>query len=134
MRHVFDRSIEFLRKGQSAEAFKEIDAGIASAEKDNRIDWIVMLGVYASRAAHGMGDFRLVVRYSERVLACDPARNESRALAFYALADAMFRLGEPEQAKKHAGKSYMLVQHPKNKTESDLLKLLMDRWPEIGEW
>jgi hypothetical protein len=46
----------------------------------------------------------------------------------------MFRLGEPEQAKKHAGKSYMLVQHPKNKTESDLLKLLMDRWPEIGEW
>jgi len=134
MRHVFERSIEFLRKGQSAEAFREIDAGIANAEKDNRLDSIVLLGGYASRVARAMGDFRLVVRYSERVLACDPARNESRALASYALADAMFRLGEPEQAKKHAGKSYMLVQHPKNRTESDLLKLLMNRWPEIGEW
>ena len=86
-----------------------------------------MAEVQACLIAGAINDLARVIGYSEQVLSTE-AEN---TLAIYNLADALFRQGEVELAKRQAARAYALLCDSSAKGDHDLLELFLKRWPEI---
>jgi hypothetical protein len=119
---------------QNPEALKILDEWIARAERENEIAWVDILCGQASMIAGEMDNLRLIKQYCEKVLSHENETALTKAMAHYRLANAMFRHGEVDLAKRHAARSYALVAHSNSDEDRGLLELLVKRWPEITNW
>jgi len=134
LKDILRRSVVLWENGQHAEALRFLDAWIARAEEEHEALYVQQLSMHASVLAQSIGDSGLVKRYSAQVLSSDPGDSLAQALALYTLADALFREGEINLAKKYAARSYTLVADADTEEDRGLLELLINKWPEVREW
>jgi len=134
LKDILSHSVVLWENGQHAEALRFLDMWIAKAEEEQQTLYVQQLSMHASVLARSIGDFDLVKRYSGQILSSDPEDTLAQALALYTLADALFREGKNDVAKKYAAESYALVADASTEEGRGLLELLIKKWPEVPEW
>lgn len=127
-------SAKLWTENKNLEALRILDDWIAKAEAENESVWVDSLCGEASLIASSMDDLTLIRRYCDKVLSHENENASVTAMAFYQLAEAMFRRGETDLGQQYAAKSYELVAGGTNDRERSMKNILLKCWPEIGNW
>lgn len=123
-------SLKLSGSGQHQEALRLMDEVIAEAIKEGD-ELTAIVVIQHTAILNGAGPDRpFAKQYFERFLSSNP--ESPRVL--YELADDAMKDGETEIAKQYAKRCYKaILQSDNDKIKSDLLDLVLERWPELSE-
>lgn len=119
---LFDLS----RKGKHRDALKLLDQAMAEPGAEPAAK-VRVLSPIAAIISQKTGDLRLVRKYCEKTVACDP----ENPMALYALADCLALQGEEENAKKYALRCYELSLARPDSVGPSIIELLEKRFPDV---
>jgi tetratricopeptide (TPR) repeat protein len=126
---VITRSIELAKAGEMETALELLDDSLSEAIREDRSDLIRVLSGHAEVLATASGDVRRVRSYYEQRLPHVP----DPAFALYNFARMLSRLGELDQAREYAAKSYELSRSEVTDADQDLVKAILTQWPDLDE-
>jgi len=121
-------TIDLVQKGESEQAFADLDNILADALRDNEGDCFKTLCNHAAAMAHSVGDRRREVKYRKQALPV----TKNRQFALYRIAHLLLLDGQVGFAEQYASEAYQLCTADESQGARALVSAILKTWPKIA--
>ena len=125
---VITSTVDLIQRGETEQAFGDIDRTLADALHDNQELWVKTLCKHAAVMAHAAGDRDREIRYMKQVL----PYAKDRKFALYNLAELLLRDGQTGAAEQYAIEAYQLSIAEGTADNRELATAILRLWSSIA--
>ncbi len=126
---VMMSTIDLIQRGETEQAFVELDRALADALRDKQEAWVQTLCKHAAVMALAAGDRSREIHYTKQAL---PFARD-RQFALYNLAKVLRLDGQIDLAETYATEAYQLSIGEENQDNRDLAAVILKVWPHIAK-
>ena len=125
---VMTSTVDLIQRGETEQAFGDIDRTLADALHDNQELSFKTLCKHAAVMAHASGDRDREIRYMKQAL----PYAKDRQFALYNFAELLVRDGQTDTASQYAAEAYRLSVAEETADNRELVTAILRSWPAFA--